>query len=85
MSSIPQEELRQRTRWTWYMVLILTSVSVNAGRVFVMQSRDTYTPMLSANDRSRWCTVRSLVAHGTYAIDAFVNERHPEKRRRRKK
>ena len=83
MSSIPQEELRQRTRWTWYMVLILTSVSVNAGRVFVMQSRDTYTPMLSANDRSRWCTVRSLVDHGTYAIDAFVNERHPEKRNRR--
>ena len=83
MSSIPQEEFWRKTRWTWYLVLILTSVSINSGRVFVMQSRDTYTPMLSANDRSRWCTVRALVDHGTYAIDAFVNERHPKKRNRR--
>jgi hypothetical protein len=31
-------------------------------------------PLLSANDRSRWCTIRSLVEHGTYAIDAIINE-----------
>ena len=31
-------------------------------------------PFLSANDRSRWCTVRSLVEHGTYAIDDVVSE-----------
>lgn len=29
-------------------------------------------PFLSANDRSRWATVRSLVEHGTYAIDDIV-------------
>jgi hypothetical protein len=29
-------------------------------------------PFLSANDRSRWCTVRSLVEHGTYEIDKIV-------------
>ncbi len=29
-------------------------------------------PFLSANDRSRWCTVRALVEHGTYAIDQIV-------------
>src|SRR4029078_4975432 len=29
-------------------------------------------PFLSANDRSRWATVRSLVEHGTYAIDEIV-------------
>lgn len=29
-------------------------------------------PFLSANDRSRWATVRSLVEHGTYAIDDVV-------------
>jgi len=32
-------------------------------------------PFLSANDRSRWATVRSLVEQGTYAIDDVVAER----------
>jgi hypothetical protein len=32
-------------------------------------------PFLSANDRSRWATVRALVEHGTYAIDEVVAER----------
>jgi len=31
-------------------------------------------PFLSANDRSRWATIRSLVEHGTYAIDEIVAE-----------
>ena len=35
-------------------------------------------PFLSANDRSRWCTIRALVDDGTYEIDQIVanaNER----------
>ena len=71
------------SRRTLYFLLIATAISVNTGRVFLVRSRDTYTPMLSANDRSRWCTIRALVDHGTYAIDAFVNERHPQKTNRR--
>lgn len=31
-------------------------------------------PFLSSNDRSRWCTVRSLVEFGTYAIDEIVHQ-----------
>jgi hypothetical protein len=31
-------------------------------------------PFLSGNDRSRWCTVRSLVEHGTYQIDEIVSQ-----------
>ncbi|MEZ6071330.1 MAG: hypothetical protein R3C10_13925 [Pirellulales bacterium] len=31
-------------------------------------------PFLSANDRSRWCTIRALVEHGTYAIDEVIAE-----------
>ena len=31
-------------------------------------------PFLSANDRSRWLTIRSLVERGTYEIDAIVGE-----------
>src|SRR5688500_5896485 len=31
-------------------------------------------PFLSANDRSRWMTIRSLVEHGTYEIDEIVGQ-----------
>jgi hypothetical protein len=31
-------------------------------------------PFLSANDRSRWMTIRSLVEHGTYEIDKILKE-----------
>ena len=31
-------------------------------------------PFLSANDRSRWCTIRALVEQGTYAIDDIQAE-----------
>ena len=31
-------------------------------------------PFLSANDRSRWLTIRSLVERGTFAIDELVVE-----------
>jgi len=36
--------------------------------------RDLQRPFLSGNDRSRWCTVRALVEHGSYAIDEVVLE-----------
>ena len=32
-------------------------------------------PFLSANDRSRWATVRALVEQGTFAIDDIVSQR----------
>ncbi len=38
-------------------------------------NRQLQRPFLSANDRSRWCTVRALVEHGTYAIDDIVQEK----------
>jgi hypothetical protein len=36
--------------------------------------RSLQRPFLSGNDRSRWCTVRALVEHGTYAIDDIVSQ-----------
>lgn len=41
------------------------------------QGRDDWQrklPFLSANDRSRWLTIRSLVEHGTYKIDDVIFE-----------
>ncbi|MEK6248485.1 MAG: hypothetical protein N2C12_09930, partial [Planctomycetales bacterium] len=31
-------------------------------------------PFLSANDRSRWCTIRALVDEGTYAITNIIED-----------
>ena len=40
----------------------------------VPKLRTLQRPFLSGNDRSRWCTVRALVEHGTYAIDDIVSQ-----------
>lgn len=58
-------------------VLILSSLILTTGRLLAVRSKDQHTPMLSANDRSRWCTVRALVDHGTYVIDDVIADRHP--------
>jgi len=58
-------------RWVWrtLMLLMLVAVGIVAGRIAVVSSANGLTPFLSANDRSRWCTVASLVEDGTYRID----------------
>lgn len=33
-----------------------------------------HTPLLSANDRSRWCTVWSLAERGTFQIDEIIRQ-----------
>jgi len=54
-----------------YLVIAVT-IGIAAGRIAVVTSREGDTPFLSANDRSRWCTVASLVEDGTYAIDRQI-------------
>lgn len=59
-------------------LLALDSVDVKALENYLYEQgrRNWYKsrPFLSANDRSRWCTVRALVEHGTYAIDDVIAE-----------
>ena len=65
-----------------YWLLIITSGAAMTGQIFSVRASTGETPMLSANDRSRWCTVHSLVDRGTFAIDDIIQRRHPESRRR---
>ena len=73
-----------------YAVLITVSAGQMLGRILAVDSVDRLAldraaarrgsdlsrrrPFLSANDRSRWLTVRALVEHGTYAIDDVLQE-----------
>ncbi|QEG41999.1 hypothetical protein [Roseimaritima ulvae] len=55
--------------WRTLLLLMLIALGIVAGRIAVVSSANGLTPFLSANDRSRWCTVASLVEDGTYRID----------------
>lgn len=63
------------SRRSVYYLLIATSLGALLGRVCIVEARDQETPFLSANDRSRWCTVRALVDEGTFAIDNVIQNR----------
>lgn len=67
------ERSRNSRRSTYHMIIIV-ALAIAAGRIAVVTSKEGDTPFLSANDRSRWCTVASLVERGTYEIDAQIND-----------
>jgi hypothetical protein len=52
-----------RARWAAYAVILGITCGVLTAAVCRVK------PLLSANDRSRWCTVWSLVHRGTFQID----------------
>ena len=63
-----------------YLLFAVIALALTAGRIAVVTGRDGTTAFLSANDRSRWCTVASLVEHGTYAIDSQIEIVDPVRR-----
>jgi hypothetical protein len=81
------DQSRTRLRWGVYLVLIGVAVGNMTGRLLAVNSVDKAAleavrggdvplqrPFLSANDRSRWLTVRALVERGTYEIDELISE-----------
>jgi len=66
------EDPRRDLRLAVYGLLIVISVGTMIGRICTVKSSLGETPLLSANDRSRWCTIRALVDHGTYVIDDVI-------------
>jgi len=59
-------------RWFVYALLLVTSVGGMIGRIWTVESSLGETPLLSANDRSRWAAIRALVDHGTFALDDVI-------------
>jgi MFS family permease len=81
------DERAATLRWGVYLVLIAIAVGNMSGRLLAVNSVDKAAleisrrgkeklqrPFLSANDRSRWLTMRALVERGTYEIDSLVVE-----------
>lgn len=68
-------------RWTAYTAIGLASLASVSGHLMSVVAETGESPMLSANDRSRWCTVRALVEFQTYEIDQVIAQRHPQTRR----
>lgn len=85
--TIASEDQTARLRWGVYLVLIAVATGNMTGRLLAVNSVDKIAlekardgkevlqrPFLSANDRSRWMTIRALVEHGTYEIDEIVGQ-----------
>jgi hypothetical protein len=72
MSHSVPDATSKSLRTAVYALLIVTAVGGMLGRLGAIRSPLGGTAMLSANDRSRWATVRALVDHGTFAIDEVV-------------
>ncbi|MBC8356687.1 MAG: hypothetical protein H8E66_32325 [Planctomycetes bacterium] len=70
-----QDDSSAQLRRFVYTLLIVTSAATMVGRIMSVESKSGKTAMLSANDRSRWCTIRSLVDHGTYEIDDVIRRK----------
>lgn len=64
------------------LLICLAGLGLIGGRIAVVRSTTGEVPFLSANDRSRWATVASLVDYRTYRIDHFQRLRDADTGRR---
>jgi hypothetical protein len=69
----------QQRHWSIYWIIIVCSLATIAGRVMTVQNYNSSgdTTFFSANDRSRWATVRSLGDSQTYEIDSVIQRDQP--------
>lgn len=55
-----------------YALVIVAACATMTARIAQVESNSGASPLLSANDRSRWAAIRALVDHGTFALDDVV-------------
>jgi hypothetical protein len=66
------------SRRSVYAILVAVSAGMMLARVARVDSSDpkSKTPFLSANDRSRWATIRALGDEGTYVLDNVIFDKN---------
>jgi hypothetical protein len=71
---LPGYTLSATSRRSFYALLIAVSTGLTMARIARVDSPDpkSPTPFLSANDRSRWATIRALGDDGTYVLDKII-------------
>lgn len=84
MSFAAASDFDSAARLRRYFYALVIAIAAGQGLVGILTASVTYsptrwpgrrpphTPMFSANDRSRWCTVWSLAERGTYQIDEII-------------
>src|SRR5262245_44297711 len=74
MADSPETGLSPTTRRSIYALLIAVSAGFMLARITRVDSPDpkSPTPFFSANDRSRWATIRALGDDGTYVLDKII-------------
>jgi hypothetical protein len=70
--------------WAIFWVIIVCAVATVGGRILTVRnySADGEPAFFSANDRSRWATIRALGDEGTYAIDSVTKRRNNQEIKR---
>ena len=67
------QQICSQRHWSIYWILIVASVAMLTARVLALNhGTPDDSPFFSANDRSRWCTIRALGDYNTYAIDRVI-------------
>ena len=86
MSSVPKNPTASAASLRRFVYLLVISVAAGSALANILtatvlyspanwpRQRPAHSPLFSANDRSRWCMVWSLVERGTYEIDEIIQE-----------
>jgi hypothetical protein len=61
--------------WPGASIAISIAIFIQAFRILTVSASNGETPFLSANDRSRWCTIASLTEDRSFVIDRFLEKR----------
>jgi hypothetical protein len=74
LSRRPTSDLRLPLRRSLYALFIVLAASLVTARIMRVRSPDAFspTPFQSANDKSRWATIRALGDHGVYSIEHII-------------
>jgi hypothetical protein len=76
----PAQKTLKPFRGAW--ILVLLAALVQLYRLATVVSDNGETPFLSANDRSRWCTIAALIEDRSFIIDRLLDKRDRTGRKR---
>ncbi|MEZ6116113.1 MAG: hypothetical protein R3C28_06010 [Pirellulaceae bacterium] len=69
-----EDENQLQGKLVCWLIVALALVNLVA-HIAAVRSGNGRLPFFCANDRSRWCTISSLVDHDSYAIDKVIKRR----------